>query len=217
MVKTIIFDMDGVIFNTEDIWKEADINANKIFNLNVDDKLRQSFCGKSELEIKEELKKLYPNLDVDLYRKNIHEYVHKKIDDGKFDIKAGFVELIHYLKDNDYKIALATSSDKFRIEKLFRLKKLDLNIFDFIVCADDVGKRSKPDPYIFNLVAKHFNIESKNIIVLEDSINGITAAVNGGFIPIMVKDLIEPNEYCYKNCKLILNDLFEVIDYLKQS
>ena len=203
MVKTVVFDMDGVIFNTENIWRDADFSSNKIFNLNIDDKLRQSFCGKSELEIKEELRNLYPNLDVDLYRKTIHEYVHKKIDEGSFEIKEGFIELIQFLKENNFKIALATSSDKPRILKLFRLKNLDLNIFDYIVCADDVGKKSKPDPYIFNLVSKHFDIPSKNIIVLEDSINGIIAAHNGGFIPIMVKDLIEPNDFCVKNCKLI--------------
>lgn len=206
--------MDGVIFNTENIWKDADLNANKIFNLNIDNKLRESFCGKSELEIKDELKKLFPNLDVDLYRKRIHEYVHEKIDEGHFEIKKGFLELISYLKENNYNIALATSSDKYRIQKLFQMKKLDLNIFDFIVCADDVLKRSKPDPYIFNLVAKHFNIDSSNAIVLEDSINGIIAAFNGGFIPIMVKDLIEPNDFCIKNCKKIFNDLLEVKDYL---
>lgn len=216
MVKTVIFDMDGVIFNTENIWRDADYYANKLYNITIDEKLRQSFCGKSELEIKEELKKLYNDLDVDQYRKTIHEYVHQKIDEGMFDIKEGFLELIKFLKENNYNIALATSSDMARIKKLFNFKNLNLNIFDFIVCADDVGKRSKPDPYIFNLVAKHFDIPSKDIIILEDSINGITAAVNGGFIPIMVKDLISPNEYCFKNCKLILNNLNEVIDYLKK-
>lgn len=216
MVKTIIFDMDGVIFNTENIWASADLNANKLFNIKIDPKFRESFCGKSELEIKDELRQMFPNLDVDLYRKTIHEYVHQKIDEGEFEIKAGFIELINYLKNNNYQIALATSSDKLRINKLFKLKKLDLNIFDYIVCADDVGKRSKPDPYIFNLVSNHFNIDSKDIIVLEDSINGIMAAHAGGFIPIMVKDLIEPNDFCIKNCKKIFNDLFEVIEYLKK-
>ena len=119
MKNIVIFDMDGVIFNTEDIWRDADIAYNKIFNINVDEKLRQSFCGKSELEIKEELKNLYPTLDVELYRKKIHEYVHENIDEGNFKIKEGFLELINYLKENNYKIALATSSDKLRIEKLF--------------------------------------------------------------------------------------------------
>ena len=216
MVNTVIFDMDGVIFNTENIWRDADINANVVFNLKIDSKLRESFCGKSEADIKDELKNLFPNLDVEKYRKTIHEYVHKNIDEGNFKIKDGFLDLINYLKKNNYNVALATSSDKFRIEKLFRLKNLDLNMFDFIVCADDVGKRSKPDPYIFSLVSKHFNIESKDIIVLEDSINGIKAATNGGFIPIMVIDLISPNDYCKNNCKEIFNNLFEVIDYLKK-
>ncbi len=215
MIKAVIFDMDGVIFNTENIWKEADIKINKLYGIEFDPKLRESFCGKSEDEIKEELKKIFLSLDVDEYRKTIKEYVNSEIEKGSFEIKKGFLELIYYLKNNNYKIALATSSDKLRIEKIFKIKNLNLDMFDYIVCADDVGKNSKPNPLIFNLVSKNFNINSNNIIVLEDSINGIEAAFNGGFIPIMVKDLIEPNEFCIKNCEKIFNDLFEVIDYLK--
>ena len=66
--------MDGVIFNTENIWRDADYYDNKLYNITIDEKLRQSFCGKSELEIKEELKKLYNDLDVDQLLKQKEEY-----------------------------------------------------------------------------------------------------------------------------------------------
>ena len=216
-IKAIIFDMDGVIFNTENLWRDADRLANIKYNLDLDDDYRKSLCGKSEELIKIEFKNMFPNLNVEEYRKYIHDYVNKEVDNNHFEIKEGFLELIDYLKNNNYKIALASSSTRLRIEKLFKLKNINLDIFDYIVTGDDVGKLGKPNPYIFNLVSKYFNIESKNIIVLEDSLNGIEASIKGGFISIMVKDLIEPNDYAINNCNKIFDNLFEVIDYLKNN
>jgi beta-phosphoglucomutase-like phosphatase (HAD superfamily) len=217
MIKAIIFDMDGVIFNTENIWALAYINANHVFNINLSDDVRKSFCGKSEELVKKDLIKLFPNLDIIKYRKYIHDYVNNSIKENKYEVKKGFFELINYLKNNNYKIALASSSDRNKINNLFKNKNIDLNIFDSIISGDDVLDRGKPDPYIFNLVSKYFNIDSKNICVLEDSINGIMAAYNGNFIPVMVKDLLEPNDFCIKNCDAILDNLLEVIDYLKNK
>ena len=55
-MKSVIFDMDGVIFDTELVWKRALEEINKKYNLNLDDEYRKSICGKNELLIREELK-----------------------------------------------------------------------------------------------------------------------------------------------------------------
>ncbi len=209
-MKAVIFDMDGVIFDTEIIWKDALEKANIKFNLSLDDKYRESIVGKSELLIRKELKERYPNLDIDTYRSFILGYVNSEIDKGNYSVKHYFLELVNCLKENNYKIALATSSTKERALKLFNNKNLDINIFDSFVFSDDVGDKGKPNPYIFECAAKKLLVEPFNSYVIEDSTNGLTAAINGNFIPIMVIDLIKPNEYLKKNVKYIFNSLEEV-------
>ena len=202
--------MDGVIFDTEIIWKDALEHSNIKFNSNLYDRYRESIVGKSELLIRKELKERYPNLDIDSYRKYILDYVNSEIDKGHYNIKYYFLEIVKYLKDKNYKIALATSSTKERAMKLFKNKNIDINIFDSYVFSDDVGDRGKPDPYIFQCAAKKLLVEPFNAYVVEDSINGLTAAVSGGFNPIMVIDLVKPNDYIKENVKYIFNSLEDI-------
>ena len=204
VIKAVIFDMDGVIFDTEKLWKDGFICANKQFNLDLTESFRQSICGKSELSIRAELKNLFPTLNVDDYRDFNLQYVKNAINNGDYQIKPYFIELITLLKKQNQKIALATSSHRDRAELLFKNKGLDLySIFDAVTFAEDVKGKSKPDPTIFLLSANKIGVPASNCIVLEDSINGIEAACNGNFQPIMVVDLIEPNDFCLNNCKKI--------------
>lgn len=212
-MKAVIFDMDGVIFNTENLWKTGFIIANKKYNLNLDENYRKTICGKSEQQIREELKLIYNDLDVDSYRNSIVKYVEEEIKNKNYIIKDGFIELINYLKNKNYKIALATSSTKKRAEYLFNNKGLDINMFDALVFAEDVGKKSKPDPFIFTIASNKLGISPNNCYVIEDSINGIVAANDGGFIPIMAIDLIKPDDYCINNCIKIVKNLDELIEF----
>ena len=209
-MNAVIFDMDGVIFNTENLWREGFILANKKYNLNLDENYRKTICGKSEQQIRNELKEIYNNLNVDEYRDYIINYVNEGIKNLNYEIKEGFIDLINNLKNKNYKLALATSSTKKRAEYLFKNKNIDINIFDVKIFSEDVGIKSKPDPYIFNLAAERLNEDSSNCYVIEDSINGIVAAKKGNFKPIMVIDLIEPDDYCTNNCYKILKSLKEL-------
>lgn len=210
-----ILDMDGVIFDTEVLWQKAFRRANIKFGLKFDEEYRQSCCGKDEQSIRKELRLQCPDLDVDMYRDFIINNVTETVEKYGADLKNGFCELIAYLKNKNYKIALATSSDKERALKLFRKKNLDpLSIFDGLVFSEDV-KVSKPDPEIFLIAARMIELPPHECIVLEDSLNGIRAAKLGGFVPVMVKDLIEPNEDAKKSCLFIVKGLNDVVDCLK--
>ena len=213
----VIFDMDGVIFNTEEIWRDGYNIANKIFGIGLDENYRKTICGKSEEQIREELYSKYPDKDVDAYSEYVAKYVNLKIETGEYLIKPGFIELISFLKENGFKTTLATSSTKQRAEKMFLKKNLDIHdFFDSAVFAEEVGANSKPNPYIFHLAATKLGFQPENCYVIEDSINGVTAAVDGGFRPIMNVDLIEPNDYCKKHCLKIVKDLNELIDFFKE-
>ncbi len=211
-----IFDMDGVIFNTEQVWKDSFEKANRLFSFDLTEEYRQNTCGKSEKIIREELLAIYPDSDVDEYRGFMLDYVKRAIDNGQFEIKPGVIEAIEMLKNNHYKIALATSSHKQRAEMLFSKKNLDLHkLFDTAVFAEDVNFISKPNPQIFLTAAQALNQKPDDCYVFEDSLNGIEAAVSGGFVPIMIVDLIEPNKFCYDNCKKIIRSCKEIESLIK--
>ena len=211
----VIFDMDGVIFNTEEVWRDGYNVANKIFGFDVDENYRKTLCGKSEEDIRKELYKKYPDKDVDAYRDYVAKYVNLKIETGEFQIKPYFIEIISYLKEKGYKTMLATSNTMQRAEKMFMKKGLEIHdFFDSYVFADEVDGKSKPDPYIFHLAATKLGFKAENCYVIEDSMNGIEAAVKGGFKAIMDVDLIEPNDYAKKHCINIIYNLEELKNIL---
>ena len=212
MQKAVIFDLDGVIFNTEDCWKRGFEIVTKEYGLPLDEKYRVTICGKSELKIIEELNVMFPELDAVKYRKEIADEYVKQIENGEYQLKEGFFELITALKNKGYKLALATSNLRWRMEKIFSNKGIDpYKIFDVIITVSEIGNRTKPDPYIFLKAAEEMNVKPKETIVIEDSLNGIEAAVKGEFIPIMAKDLVPPNEYAKEHCYKIVDSLLDII------
>lgn len=213
--KGIIFDMDGVIFDSERIWKEGFFAANEKFGLNFTESERQSYCGKDEYSIRKQIRTEHSYLNADEYRDFIINYFNDKLERTGAEIKKGFLELISWLKANDFAVGLATSAQKSRALKMFSKKGMDIyKIFDAVVCGDDV-KISKPNPEIFLLAAERINCLPARCIVLEDSPNGIEAARRAGMKAVVVKDLIPPSPEDVKKCVFCADNLLQVLDYFK--
>ena len=87
-------------------------------------------------------------------------------------------------------------------------------VFDAAIYAEDALGKSKPDPFMFLEAAKKVGAEPSESIVVEDSINGIEAAVRGNLIPVMAVDLIPPNEFA-KERAYIINDLSGLKELIK--
>ena len=104
MQKAVIFDLDGVIFNTENCWKVGFEIITKKYGLPLDENYRITICGKSEVKIIEELNIMFPTLDAVTYRKEIADEYVNQIEKGNYHLKEGFFELIDELKKKDYKI-----------------------------------------------------------------------------------------------------------------
>lgn len=210
-----IFDMDGVIFDSERIWKEGFFAANKKFGLNFTESERQKYCGKDECSIRRQISREHPYLNADEYRDFIIEYVNDIIERAGAEIKAGFFELMSWLKQNSFAVGLATSSKKERALKMFLKNGLDpYCIFDSIVCGDDV-KVSKPNPEIFLKTAEKINCLPVRCTVLEDSPNGIEAARRAGMDAVIVKDLISPTQEDLNKCVFCADNLLQVLEFLK--
>ncbi len=180
MDKGFIFDMDGVIINSEPIFdKHFKVFAEEHnFELPHDyiDKLR----GLDDLEIWTHIKKDYnlPGEPLE-YNEALLSRVNNEIitNDSLFP-EPGILELIAKLKKASITIAVASSADRNRINLILNKFKIT-NYFDAIVSADDV-ERAKPDPAIYLLAADKIERSPKDCWVIEDSKHGITAAKEAG-------------------------------------
>ena len=210
-----IFDMDGVVFNTEEVWKYGYMYANEHIGINLSEEYRKTLCGMNRGDIIEKIGKDFYPVDALAYRVKAEEYTFRELDNGNFNIKPHFLDLVKKLKEKNIKIALATSATRERMNLMFKKKGINKDdIFDCVICGEDAMGHSKPDPFIYIQATKRLNLKPSECCVIEDSLNGNRGAVAGGFVPIMDVDLIEPDEFCKKNCKCIVRDLGELINLL---
>lgn len=180
MIQTVIFDMDGVIVDTEPVHHYAYRQHFRQLNIEVSPEMYASFTGNSTKNIYEKLKSNY-DLNEDV--QDLVETKRNLFNDA-FDAKEdlylldGVELLIQDLHQNGMQLVLASSSAYVTIERIF--KRFDLHqYFTHIVSGEDFPQ-SKPNPAIFIQAAFLAQTPRENCIVIEDSTNGVKAANAAG-------------------------------------
>ena len=218
MIKAVIFDMDGLLIDSEksflEIYQEMiDSKGNKVkFELND---YVENYCGKTAVA---NITHLIEQFEIDLTVKEgvdmlhtlEHEYVKKGI-----ALKEGATTLLQYLKDHHYLIALGTSSVKERAETILK----NNNVFDYFdaVSYGVEVKNSKPAPDIFLNAASKLNLAPEQCLVLEDSEAGIQAGYNAHMPTICIPDLKTPSDAIKQLTTACLPSLENVIEYLEKE
>lgn len=216
MIKTILFDLDGLLVETEiisfKIYQELYSKINKPFTL---DNYLECYSGK-QLKTNVNFFLNSNNLDWN-YNQTVEEInvIEKRLFNEGVALKPGVRELLTFLKENDYRIILATSSLKERGESLLKKHQI-ISYFDEFVWKEDI-EFGKPYPDVYLKAAQLTNTPKENCLVLEDSANGIEAAYRAGIKVICIPDLKLPEKEYTDKCFKILNSLFEVIDLLKNE
>ena len=216
--KAVIFDMDGVLFDTENVYLDVWSKVVEKYGYTMTKEIYSSVLGTGRENVKKTFLNYFGNdLPIDAMYKEKDENLAIVIDKG-VSLKKGANELLIYLKENKYKIALATSATRNRA--LQQLGQADIEkYFDAIVTKDDI-KETKPNPEIFLKAAKKLFMSPNDCIVIEDSSAGIKAAFNAEITSIHVVDLKEADdeiiELCYRSFKN-LNEVQKEIEYLKNS
>lgn len=179
-IEAIIFDMEGVIIDSEKIWQKEDPKFLSQFIPEVAPKFQKKIIGKSTLGIFEMLKKEYSlQIKKNDFLKAYHDFGLKNIFPYS-SLSPNFLNLLKKLSKN-YKIALASSSPHVWID--FVLAKFDLRgYFPVVVSADDLGGKGKPDPAIYLDAAKKIKTKPENCLVFEDSDNGALSAKTAGML-----------------------------------
>ena len=211
--KAIIFDMDGLMFDTERLSIDAWFYAGEKMNLNVTKELSLKTVGVSWDLTKQIMFGEIGEFDFDLALTLFQEYINNYIEEKGIPVKPGLVKLLAFLDKIKIKKAIATGSLSDAVTFYLQKSGID-NCFDAIVTAEMVEK-GKPNPDIFLHTAKLLNVMPQDCFVLEDSINGIKAAHAAGMNPVMIPDLILPTKEIELLLYAKLDSLLDVIDLLK--
>ena len=177
MIKAVIFDMDGTMFNTEKLWGDVTRKLTERYDITWDEDVRTQMMGKKDSEALAILKDYFRiNASVKELIAARREMVLEDLSLVK--INEGLLELLDLLDQKGIKKAIATSSFKEFTTRL--LAQFDLTArFDTIVTGDDVAV-SKPDPAMFLRTAELIQEKPVECLVLEDAQNGVEAAYNAG-------------------------------------
>lgn len=212
MVSGCIFDMDGLLFDTERIFQNywRAIAAER--GIVLADSFITEITGTSGEMMNRILKKYYHTEDGEEIQKDCKERVLRRLDKN-IPVKTGAVEILGRCSMLGIKTAVASSSPLRQIENNLKNAGME-NCFDAIVSGDQVEK-GKPAPDIFLLAAKRIGVLPEDCIVFEDSPHGIEGALRAEMKAVMIPDLLPPREE-HKRWIDVYNNLQEAAEKLLQ-
>ena len=205
-----IFDMDGLIFDTERLFMTTKDGVMKEYGYTQqkDDYIHTlGTCGQQLLDI---LHRLYgddyPAEDIS---QKCRTLVTEKIRRDGPPVKPGIPELLAWFASNNIPCCVASSTKHDIVVEYLRLAKLD-KYFAYVIGGDQV-QRSKPNPDIFLAACQRTDIKPEHALVLEDSENGILAASNANIPVVCIPDLKAPSEEIAKKTAAIVPDATAII------
>lgn len=214
MKKAVIFDMDGLMIDSERVtYNEYVKKLAQLGHHDFTEELYRNCLGKNKQGI---CQVFIDHYGQDFPMTEVWDDVHVWIDESLRQYvpkKKGLVELLEYLKANNYKTIVATSSGRARVDEILKNGNLT-EYFDDSICGDEVT-HGKPHPEIFLTACQKLDVKPEEALVLEDSEAGILAAYDGHIDVICVPDMKYPEPQFVEKVTKIVDSLDEVIDYLK--
>lgn len=215
-VRAVIFDMDGVLFDTERLCMDSWIAIAGERNIPDMEEFFPRCIGRNMTDTQMLFKEFYGGTyDYDEFRKQASAWFHGYIEKNGAPVKKGVRELLEYLRRGGYKIGLASSTSRPSVEDL--LERAGIRKYFLSLITGDMVKHSKPRPDIYLMACESLEIDPAQAMAIEDSPNGIRAAYDAGMIPVMVPDLIAPDQEMWDKSSRICGDLLEVMRLLDRD
>lgn len=221
MIKGVLFDMDGVILDSERLGRDIYITScHKLGYSQMNDAIFVTLLGKTRDEdrrlMKAALGEDFPFDEMyDAYREELAACAMR----GELPCKAGVKECFEGLKQRGIKIALATSTARPMVENYQKHIPEMRDVFDFMVCGAEAG-RSKPAPDVFLKAAAGLGLNIHDCLGVEDSVAGLQSQTAAGCTRVLVPDLLPCDERfqgLYDHCLPTLHGLCGLIDRLNQE
>jgi HAD superfamily hydrolase (TIGR01509 family) len=214
-VCAVIFDMDGVIFDTEKLSNLSWKIAGKHFGVEFSDEFLEKLLG---INHKDALPIYFDYLgDTDLGERIFewrHQWIENEFRRKGVPIKAGIREIFQYLHDHKIPTALATSSPRKYVDRNFSLSEIQPS-FDAIITGDMLTN-GKPHPEIYLKAAEALHVDIHQCMVIEDSTAGVMGGVASGAMTVMVPDMVQPTPEIMEKVFSVQKSLLNVIDLIER-
>lgn len=216
MIKGVIFDMDGVMFDTERLMKQGWEYAGREMGFSLtEEQMFQMRGGSKEQNARLFQEWFQGEVSYETGRIYRADYVNDFIRRHSVPVKKGLFQLLQFLKEQKIPAAVATSTHRAQAEEYWRLAKVTPYL-SASVCGDEVS-RGKPDPEIFLTAAKKLGIPPADCLILEDSYNGLKAACAAGAFSCMVPDLTPYSQIFAPVCSQVCDSLLCVPDLIQKQ
>jgi len=214
-VKAVVFDMDGLLVDTETVVFEAMQATAQKDGRDLPFEVFKRMIGLPHvLSDQIVLEHFGGACDLDAWRAGVRENF-RRIADAGVALKAGVVELLDDLDALGLPRAVATSSNRESVEYSLGRHGLLTRFHAFVTRDEQVNHKPHPEPFL--KAAAALGVDPADCLALEDSHNGVRAASAAGMMTVMVPDMLDPTEEMRTLCVRIAVDLHEVRDLLEQQ
>lgn len=212
-IAAFIFDMDGLVLDTEPAYHAAWYNAVALMDLRISHNMIQELSGLSYRDVLAKLKSWCGDgFNVETFSQLSAQLWREHVEVNGIKVNKGVPELLEFARRNAIPVALATNSHAVYAEKCLRIAGLD-GAFPVMVTANDVSAL-KPAPEIFQRTAQVLKVNIASCIVFEDSYPGIMAASSAGACAVYVPSVLPANPAALALCDLRLDDLSQFLAHL---
>ncbi|MDT2842404.1 HAD family hydrolase [Vagococcus lutrae] len=217
-VKGVIFDMDGLLFDTEKVYIEVNVALAPKYGMHdLDEVYMLEHVGLSDALSFQKYLRDYPHMTEEkltAFVKEGHQVVHERFSDGTTPLKPSVRELLEELKRQDIPCVVASSNLRRFIDILLREANLT-HYFKAVFSAEDVT-HPKPDPEIVLKAVEALGLKPEECLMLEDSFSGVRAAHAAGVPVVMVPDLMSPDDEMKAKTVAVTETLAEILAAFKK-
>lgn len=211
-----IFDMDGLVLDTESAYFEAWRQALETMGFQADLDYFRSFSGYRFAQVQEKLlEKFGMDFDMQKFKELGGQFWRDHVDSYGINLKPGVIELLDFAESKSIPYCIATNSPALNAHECLELAGIK-HRFQFIVTGDDVG-RPKPAPDIFLKAAGRLGVDIDRCIVFEDSHTGIVAATEAGAYSVYIPSTFPVDPLTVELCNCKADDLLQVCQSLAMS